>query len=76
MEAERSGAGKHSLASMGTFLTQVLVQCQELQEMTKGNFRNSVPGKAHATCGQGEFALTRHPLDPVQHQTPHSSDSA
>lgn len=30
----------------GTFLTQVPVQCQEPQEMTEGNSRNAVPGKA------------------------------
>lgn len=67
MEAERSGAGRHSLASMETFLAQVPVQCQEPQEMTEGNSRNAVPGKAHAACGKGKFTLTQHPLHPVQH---------
>ena len=67
MEAKRSGARRHGLSSTGTFLTQVPVQCQEPQEMTEGNFRNAIPGKAQAARGGGKFTLARHNLDQVRH---------
>lgn len=64
MEAKRSRAGRHGLSSTGTFLTQVPVQCQELQEMTEGNFRNSVPGKTETTWN---FTLAGQDPDQAQH---------
>lgn len=76
MEAESSGARRHGLSSTGTFLTQVPVQCQELQKMTEGNSRNVVPGKGLAAHGQGKFMLTQHNPDQVLHKTCHGPNDA